>query len=396
MAIGKLKMLLSFALRDVLRSKIIFSLTILSLSVIFVAILLTGGILQGFDDSLSSTQIDAMGHLAILPPGDERAIENPDMIKEALRKIPNVQSFAERSNSDVVVKYGDVIIGPYFNKGVDINNEKTVSKLAQRMIAGRFLEDGDTKEVVIGSNLADALVDLEYDNKRIPVGEYITLTSPRGNVRKYKVVGILDAKTFFSNWVVFMTTKELKSFNDINDVSQIVVKLSDPSKLEEAKLAIENKNFPVEVQTWRQQAGFITDILVALGFITNSILSLLMIAVFVITSVIIYINFFQSRRQVGILKSMGASNGFVMGIYMVEAFIFATLSFGFSLGVFALVNRHSNQNPIPLMIGDFHTIFDVNDLLLTLAVLLLAAVAGSIIPARLAARTNIADVVRDN
>ena len=94
----------------------------------------------------------------------------------------------------------------------------------------------------------------------------------------------------------------------------------------------------------------------AIKFITGNISNLLIITAFVIVSVIIYINVSQRRRQIGIIKSMGAKNSFVVAIYMVEALVYFILSFLLAFLVFLLIHIFFVNNPIPLLIGDFRTV----------------------------------------
>lgn len=389
------KIIFPYALRDVLRSKMVFFLTIVSLSVIFTAVFLTGGILEGFGNSLSVTQTDAIGELVIVPRGDDSKIENPAAVAAELKGVGNVKAFSPRVISYSIVTYKEKTIGPHTAIGIDVGSETQTTILQNKMLAGRFLQEGDSKNIMLGATLADALVGLEYDDKRAEIGDYVELTSPSGNKWKYKIVGIVDAKTFFSNWMVFMTADELKSFSNFNGIGQIVVKLEDLGKMEETKKNIKKENISADVQTWEEQAGFIADIILVFGVITGGIISGLSLAVFMVTAVILYINFLQYRRQIGILKSMGVSNYFIIFVYMTEAFIFATLSFGIAFAIFYLLNMNSNQNPIPLLIGDFHTALNLNNISLTFLTLIISAIAGSVIPAVLAAKTNIIDIIRD-
>lgn len=389
------KTVFSYALRDVSRNRLVFALTIVSLSIIFTAVLLTGGILEGFGTSLSKTQTDVIGELVIVPSGNDLEIVNASKIEMELAKIENVQSFSSRRSGAALLEYGNKKIGPYLLTGIDVKKEKNVSILNEKISEGRFLSENDSKKIVLGATIADALVDLEYDEKRVSVGSRVMLTSLSGNKWEYEVIGIVDAKTFYTNWATLMADDEWRSFSNANNVDLIVIKLKDPKKIIETLDEIKEKITFAEVQTWKEQAGFIYDIILVFGFITVGIIILLSISVFMITSVILYINFLQYRRQIGILKSMGVSNYFIIWVYMTEAFIFATLSFGVAFFIFYFINLNSNQNPIPLLIGDFHTSLEFGNIMITFIILLVSSIGGSVVPAYIATKINIIDIIRD-
>ena len=113
-------------------------------------------------------------------------------------------------------------------------------------------------------------------------------------------------------------------------------------------------------------------------------------------SIIIFINVFQKKRQIGILKSMGASNKFVVTIYVVETFIYSILSYILGFLIFLLIHQYSLNNPVSLLIGDFHTVLNMKNIWISLITLFGAAIGGSFIPAYIAAKTKIVDVIRDN
>lgn len=93
---------------------------------------------------------------------------------------------------------------------------------------------------------------------------------------------------------------------------------------------------------------------------------------------------------------MGASNRFIIAIYMVETLIYSTLSFVLGFLFFVLITLQSVKNPIPLLIGDFYIVFSPKDVLASLTILFLASIAGSFLPALSAARTRIVDVIRNS
>jgi len=388
--------LISFALRDASKNRTILVLVIISLSVAFSAVFLSASILEGFKQTLENGATDWLGHLIIRPADDKLNIENIDMVTDELKKIDNIESFSVRSSAVLGIKYKNELTHPYAAIGIDLEKEQSASKISDRVIEGKFIQPSKPEDLIFGLTLADALVGLDYDKKRIDLGEEVEITAMNGARGAYKVGGIIDAKSFLPNWLLIFPKEEIEKIDDSQKNSEIIVKLKDAAKLDETKKLIEEKNLNINIATWRAESGYIDDIMSAVSFITVLIKRLLIVSVFVIMSVIIFINVFQKRRQIGIVKSMGASNKFVITVYIVETFIYSVLSYAMGFLIFLLIHQYSVNNPISLLIGDFYTAYNINTVWVSLIALFGAAVGGSFIPAYIAAKTKIVDVIRGN
>ena len=88
----------------------------------------------------------------------------------------------------------------------------------------------------------------------------------------------------------------------------------------------------VSVNTWHEKSGFIDDIITAVFFYYRSYQQADGRLGFFNNQHVIFLNVLQKRKALGIIKSMGASNRFVVGIYIFEAAIYSVLSF--TLGFF--------------------------------------------------------------
>lgn len=393
---SRIKAIFSFASRDIIKSKIVLVLIITSLSIAFASVLLSASILGGFQQMLIDQAKGYLSHLVIRPADDQESIPMIRTLKQRLALIANVQAFSIRSDLAASVKYKEKVTNPYRTIGIDTTNERQTSELANHLVAGQFVSSRQPDAVVIGLTLADFLVGLDYDNKRIAVGEEISVTTETGQEKKYRVGGIIDAKTFLPNLFLILPKNELENLAGRRADSEIVVKLKDERLLEKTRRDIEDAHQGIEVVTWQQEAGYVNDIIRAVAFIIGLINALLTISVFIIMSIIIFINVFQKRRQIGIIKSMGATNSFVISIYMVETVIYVILSYILGFSLFWVLHQYSAYHPVSLLIGDFHTVFQIQTMWLSLITLTVAAVGGSIIPTQVAARTKVVDVIRDS
>jgi len=387
-------LIVSFALRDISKSRVVLALVIVSLSVAFTAVFAAAGILDGFRQALANGAVESIGHILVTPEGNDLTIEDAESVTKELATIENIEAWSVRSYAIAGIEYGGKFINPYRVVGFDMLEEGRASKLTERIIEGRYPSTQESDGAVLGLGLADTLQGLSYDKEKIKIGEEIEVTAINGNRKYYRIQGIIDAKNFNPNWFLILPKKELEALDSRQKDSEIIIKLKDEKLLEETKQRIQEKNLGVRITTWREEAGYIDDILSAVSFITSLINRLLTVSVFVIMSIILFINVFQKRRQIGILKSMGATNSFVVSIYMLETLVYVLFSYVFGFLLFLLIHQYSVNNPVPLLIGDFHTELKLYNIIIPLITLLLAAIGGSFIPAYLAAKTKIVDVLR--
>ena len=384
----------SFALRDVSKSWIVLLFTILSLSVTFTVIFLTGGVLDGFKYALEHGVTVTEGDIKIHAPELSGNLEDTESLFQIVRQDPNIFSATVRSYGITTLEHQGTVLGPYTAMGVMVARESLTTQIPASMMEGRFIHDGETDAIVIGRTLADALVGLEYDGEILPVGEKVTLQSTTGNRKSYTVVGILDAKTFQPNWMMYLPKEELESLDDSGRNSEMVLRLQDPSQADKAKQSLQAQLPQVRVVTWRENAGYIGDLLTAIGFMTSNIKNLLIAATFIITSVTIFINMLQRRRQMGVVRSMGASRRFVFMIYAVESLLYPLLSLILGFLIFLFVYLQSSKYPTALLIGDFHLEFNEIEVLSLMVFLLLVPFFGGLVSAFLAMRFKIADALR--
>jgi len=197
--INKIFILLSFALRDVSKSRVILALTIISLSSAFTAVFISAGVLKGFEATLTSGEVNSSGYLHIKPMKGKNEIENLGEIKKFLSSISNVSGYSVRSLGQADFEYNDRIHRPYEIVGINLDNEIKTSQISQEIIKGRFLNPNDTKSVVLGLTFSDILDGVGYDGKTVNVGEKINVKNLDGDWEKFNIVGIFDAKTFIPN-----------------------------------------------------------------------------------------------------------------------------------------------------------------------------------------------------
>ncbi len=394
----KLFLIKSFASHDSAKSKGLRWLIISSMSVAFTAIIVTASILQGFTNMLVEGELGWHGYLIVQPEKGQNSINNLDKVKSFLNSISEIKSYSVRDYAILNIEYKDSFYQPYASIGVNPDQEEGSSKLKADIIYGNFIDSSRPDEIVVGKMLAQSFKGNPYlkNGERIQVGESVKLYSKNGVVKTYKIAGILDAKTFIPNWLLIMDKKEMETLDDSSKDSEIIINLKNANDLEKVKKQIKDANLGIKVYTWREVAGYADDIITGVSFITYLINALLIATVFIVISIIIFINILQKKRQIGILKSMGADNNFITGAYILETMGYIFWSCIIGAVIFFIINYFSNQYPVSMLIGDFHTVFDWKILINSVAVMFIASMLGTLVPTYLASKIKIADVIRDN
>lgn len=394
---GEFSLIFSYIFRDIWRNKTLFLLILSGLAMSSIAILLTMGILNGFQAMFVEGERGWLGDIIISPGSDKRNISQSVEIENKLSSMDQVEAFSKRSHSQGIIRYEEKKATSFRVIGVEPENDDRVTWLRSKIIEGNFFEEGKSGEaVILGRILADGLIGTTDDGIRVRAGEDVFLLSPDGSSRRFRVQGIIDAKTFFPNWSIFIEKNELEKIDPRERNAQIVVKLRDPKDLEEIKSSLKAEFPQVIVRSWEEESEYVKDIMQAVRFITLSIRNLLILAVFVIISIVIYINVNQKKRQIGIMKSMGVSNFFIITAYFLESFFYVLFSYPAGLVIFFLIYFWMDSHPVYLLIGDFRLAASSRMILLAFASLLLSSVFGSLLPSIFAARTRIIEVMRGN
>jgi putative ABC transport system permease protein len=394
---NSLKPLLSYAIRNALRKRVVSFLIVMTLAASTMAILATVGVLEGFRNTFIEGETGWQGDIILRPQENDENLNNIERVESKLKEIPEIAGYGIRSGVAGVVKQGEKWVYPFSILGIDMGQERGLTALDVKIVEGDFFDRKmPPQDVVIGFLLADALSGYNFDGKYAKIGDKITLFYPPGEYKEYRIRGIIDAKTFFPNWSLFMEKDEIERLPSAQSNSSLVIRLNDPEETSRVKALLESKNLGVTVRTWQEEASYARDITDAISSITKIIDKFLLLIVFVVIAIVFYIDIMQRKRQMGILKSMGASNAFVVSIFIVQSAGYFLAAFGLGLAVFLTLYWYMAAHPYPLLIGDFRMSLDTGQVVYVFFALLFASVLGSVIPAVRANQTKITDVLRNS
>ena len=252
----------------------------------------------------------------------------------------------------VRVEYNNAVS---FNYIGDVPEEQTKMKIVYsagklKAETGRLLEIGDKGKIVIGQNIAKK----ENFGKEINVGKKINIQG-----EDFEVVGILEkGSSFQTNDVIVMLNSDLKNILDIGDeIDLIVAKVEDtedPSvvadRIEKALRKDRDEKIGEEdfsVQTPLEALSAVNQVLTAINVIVVGIAMISLLVGGIGIANTMYTSILERRKEIGVMKAIGAKNSNVLSIFLIEAgflglvggVIGVAIGSGAALGVSLIANN---------------------------------------------------------
>ena len=221
-------------------------------------------------------------------------------------------------------------------RGIDPKSADRVITLSENIVSGSLedLAQIDNGLIVgrelarnIGVTLGDVVAVITPTGQRTPVGR-----APKAT--QYVVVGLLETGMYeYDSTFVIMSIPEAQEFLGVGDqVTGIEVKTEDIYKANKvAKNMSDQFPYPYWVRDWMRMNRNLFSALklekITLGIILTLII---LVAAFNIVSTLIMV-VMEKTKDIGILKSMGATSRSIMKIFILEGFIIGVIGTFFGL-----------------------------------------------------------------
>ena len=190
----------------------------------------------------------------------------------------------------------------------------------------------------------DAVVDEVYARyRKINAGDSVRLLN-----QDFRVAAVVESGKGSRVFIPIDTMQELMGWQ--GKFSQIYLKLDDSSQTGRVVAEISEllPNYPVYgVEEFLSQVA--GDVRQTLSPFVNMIIGIAVIIGFLVVLLSMYTAILERTREVGILKSLGASRGFIIGILLRETLAICAVGIAAGMGITYLV-RLAVQANFPLMI----------------------------------------------
>ncbi|MFH1505654.1 MAG: ABC transporter permease [archaeon] len=187
---------------------------------------------------------------------------------------------------------------------------------------GRLLKEGDSSKVVIGADYADASM---FD-REVLVGDRIKIQG-----EFFEVVGILKKEgNFMVDGALIMNTEPMRDLLDVPDeVDIIAIQVDNVDDIDRIAEDIERKlrkhrgqeegKEDFTVQTPQQMIETLTSILLIIQVVIVGIAGISLLVGGVGITNTMYTAVLERRKEIGIMKAIGAKNKDIASIFMIEA-----------------------------------------------------------------------------
>ncbi len=387
---------------------IITLISIAGVAIGVIALIVALSIMNGFQSEVRERIVGFDSHIRLRTFHD-RGMENVNAVMDSVRHLPYVAGVSPYIFENCLIRSVHNSTG-IFARGVDWKTIDQVSDIPDKIVYGHFdlgtlitAEGRERNGIVIGNYLADQL--------RVTVGNPVTIFSPSGmrsitsafEIEEFIVTGIFESGfyEYDLSHIYIPISAAQKLFRMDNKVSGIEIKLTDMGKAREAADLIQEKlGFPYYARTWFEENQNLFAWMQIEKWAMGVILCLIVIvAAFNIISTLIMV-VMDKTKEIGILKSMGATSKSITRIFMYEG-IFVGIT-GTVIGVvtgFALCWLQLKYQILELP-GDVYFInflpvkMNPVDFILISTASLLICLVFSIYPAKKAAKLDPVKAIR--
>ena len=303
----------------------------------------------------------------------------------------------------------------------DLSNLSVLNASSFSLMSGELIEGNSYEKVaLLGKDLAN--------QNNLSAGETFTAYS-----QTITVAGIFDAGNTFANSRVIMPIGSLQTLSDQTDqISSITVITDSIDSLSSVQTEIKNKlGSSVDVTTSEQSVESVLTPLENIKTISlySLIGSLIAGAIIIFLTMVMIVR--ERRREIGVLKAIGASNILIVNQFSVESLTMTLISsaFGIILGTFlsnpilkVLINNSQNSGQVAIQnfergqgggpgavmgrmagnigngaveaVKNLQASVDWNVILYGLGTAILIAILGSALPAYFISKVRPAEVLR--
>ncbi|MBI1306157.1 MAG: FtsX-like permease family protein [Bacteroidetes bacterium] len=301
---------------------VIIRLAIAGIGISLTVMLLAVGIVKGFQNQIREKVVGFEGHIQIrkldMNQSSELAMIDKDSVfSNAVLKIRGVSRINAFCNKTGIINTGSEIEGMLF-KGVPSDyNWQFLTSYLKRGRLPVFSDTADTYELMLSSAIADRI--------RVDTGQKIDvffIHDGKVRQRRFKLVGIFNTGLGeFDRTVCFTDIRVIQRIyaTDYSQVSGYEVYIDDLTKLNSLSEKVDEQ-IPINLRA--ERVDDLHPVIFQWLEIVDSnavIIIVLMTIVAVINLITAFLILILNRtRMIGILKSLGAANRQVVGIFLVN------------------------------------------------------------------------------
>jgi lipoprotein-releasing system permease protein len=277
----------------------------------------------GFRQAIRDRLLTVTAHVNLKPIGPQ-GIRDYRSLMARLSETPGVRSIEPAIYDTVLLSAGGRARGLVL-KGVDPELERRASEALRHMVSGSgdFAADADgIPALLVGRILAEDL--------KISAGEYVTLTSPQGNLtpfgmlprsRRFHVAGIFDSGfyDYDANWgfVTLGSAQGLAGIGDVASLLEIRVRNLDEARAIADQLLRRAGN-GFTTSTWMDENRALFRALSLEKLVTAVFIGLITFVAGLNILVVLTMTVTDRARDIAVLVAMGARRHQIRKIFILQ------------------------------------------------------------------------------
>jgi lipoprotein-releasing system permease protein len=364
-------------------------------------------VMNGFEQEVRARIVGTNAALILLRY-DRDTFPKPDSIATEVAEIPDVTGIAPFVYSKGLLRAGDRADGVIV-KGVDLERERTVTTVVENVtppLESLSNAKGEPPAMILGKNVADRL--------RVTVGDEVILASPFDTrvmplgafpkIRRFRVAGVFTSGLYeYDSSLVFIALEEAQEFYSFGfEVTGIEISVSDMFAAETMKKKVLQHlgGYPYRINTWidLNENLFLWMKLEKIGM-SIILLLIVLVAAFNIIGVLVMV-VMENKREIGILKSMGATDGSIMRIFMATGAEIGALGVGIGIILGLVATLVLDRYPLNLpgdvyFLNSLPVLLQWTDLIVVAVVVYALCWLATLYPSRKAARLDPVQAIRE-
>jgi putative ABC transport system permease protein len=259
-----------------------------------------------------------------------------------------------------------------------------------QMRAGRWLEPGDTYAMVLNQELAEKI--------GVGVGDWVTLNMPLKRETRWKVVGLLF-EVFNEDAAHVPQATLLKELDKVGLASNIRIQTRRQDADGEAAVAAELRQF-YEANGYKLSIGGedtahqLTEAILEGGIsIVINLLAAMAVVIAVVGAValsgVLSINILERRREIGVMRAIGASSFHIFRLHIGEGLLLGWLSWLIALPLSLPAGMGLTYALSTIMGGELSYAYSLEGILYWFGIVTVLSILASLLPARGATRISV-------
>ena len=354
------------------------------------ALLVVLAVMSGFDHDLKEKLVGTNAHLTVEAPS---GLSNPEEVMRAIASTEHVVGVSPFVVGQVILRRPDRAFG-VFVRGLDVQREAQVSHLPDYLVLGHLPQDD--REAIIGIELARYI--------GVGPGESVRLLSPAdGKSHDVVISGIFRSGMYEydANLLGLTLVKAQQLFGLTDRISGLAVRLDAIERTDGVKARLASQlGGSYVVKTWMEQNQTLFDALKLEKLTMFVILTLIVLvaAANIVSTLIMMV--IEKTRDIGILKSVGASNRSVRWVFTWQGLVIGSVGTLVGvLGAWGLIwlidTYHFIKLPSTIYYLDHLPVrIEWSDWWWTIGAAMIISLVATVYPARQAARLTPVEALR--